>query len=75
MCEPLIDATRAAAILGLHPKTLKGLAASGRIPGMKIGSVWRFRESTLDNWVTSQLECSSPLAAAKKGADSEAAAS
>jgi excisionase family DNA binding protein len=74
-CEPLIDAKRAAAILGIHPKTVKEMAATKRIPGLKIGTVWRFRESVLDNWITSQLQCLSPLAAAKKGADSEAAAS
>ena len=57
-CEPLIDAERAAEILGIHPKTLKRLAADGVIPGMKIGRVWRFRESELDTYIKRQLQWS-----------------
>jgi excisionase family DNA binding protein len=57
-CEPLIDAERAAVILGLHSKTVKRLAQVGRLPGFKIGRVWRFRESSLDEWVRQGLECS-----------------
>jgi excisionase family DNA binding protein len=69
MCEPLIDANKAAEILHLHPKTVKQMAAAGKLPGWKLGSVWRFRESTLDEWLNSQLQCSPPLAAARKGAE------
>src|SRR5260370_23281449 len=63
-CEPLINCRRAAQILGVHPKTVKVMAARGRIPGLKIGSVWRFRESALDAWVNAQLKSCPPLAAA-----------
>jgi len=58
ICEPLIDAERAAEILGLHPKTVKRLAAEGAVPGMKIGRVWRFRESELDAYIVRQLQWS-----------------
>jgi len=57
-CEPLIDAERAAELLQLHPKTVKKLAQSGALPGMKIGRVWRFRESSLDAWMSARLEWS-----------------
>ncbi len=57
-CEPLIDAERAAKILGIHQKTVKRLAAAGVIPGMKIGRVWRFRESELDAYIVRQLQLS-----------------
>ena len=57
-CEPLIDAKRAAKILGVHPKTVKRLAAEGVIPRMKIGRVWRFRESELDAYIVRQLQYS-----------------
>jgi excisionase family DNA binding protein len=57
-CERLIDAERAAEILGVHPKTVKRLAAEGLIPAMKIGRVWRFRESALDAYIAAQLQCS-----------------
>ena len=56
--EPLIDAAEAARILRLHPVTVREMAARGSIPGLKIGKAWRFRASSLDEWVTRQLESS-----------------
>ncbi len=56
--EPLIDAAQAAQILKLHPVTVREMASRGAIPGMKIGKVWRFRASWLDEWVTRQLQSS-----------------
>ena len=57
MCEPLIDADRAAELLRLHPKTVKKMAQSGVLPGMRLGRVWRFRESSLDAWMAERLQC------------------
>jgi len=57
-CEPLISADRAAHLLGIHPKTIKRLAGDGIVPGMRIGKLWRFRESVLDEWMKAQLNCS-----------------
>jgi excisionase family DNA binding protein len=60
-CEPLITADRAAELLKLHEKTVKRLAQAGKLPGMKIGRVWRFRESSLDSWMSAQLQwCGHP---------------
>jgi excisionase family DNA binding protein len=58
-CEPLINVDRAAELLGIHPKTVKRLASEGIIPGMRIGKLWRFRESVLDAWMKAQLNFSS----------------
>lgn len=55
-CEPLIGADRAAELIGVHPKTVKRLAAEGTIPAMRIGKLWRFRESVLDSWMRAQLD-------------------
>jgi excisionase family DNA binding protein len=57
LCEPLITADRAAELLKLHPKTVKKLAQAGELPGMKIGRVWRFRESSIDAWMSARLKC------------------
>jgi excisionase family DNA binding protein len=54
--EPLIDAHEAARMLKLHPVTVRDMAARGTLPGMKIGKVWRFRASSLDEWINSRLE-------------------
>lgn len=59
MCEPLITADQAAKLLKLHPKTIKRLAQAHELPSMKIGRVWRFRESSLDTWMSARLQCSS----------------
>lgn len=58
MCEPLITADQAAELLTLHPKTVKRLAKEGLLPAMKIGRVWRFRESSLDAWMNTHLKYS-----------------
>lgn len=55
MIEGLVDANRAAELLRLHRKTVLKLAQSGEVPAMKLGRVWRFRESSLDAWMTERL--------------------
>ena len=49
--EPLLDIIDAAKLLRIHPKTLRGKAARGIVPGIRIGRVWRFRASMLDEWL------------------------
>ena len=49
--EPLLDSDEAAALLKIHPKTLQRLARNGEICGMQIGKLWRFRVSTLNEWL------------------------
>ena len=52
--EPLLDATEAAALLRMHPNTLRMKARLGEIPGRHIGKYWRFRVSDLNDWVRHQ---------------------
>jgi excisionase family DNA binding protein len=52
--EPLLDDKQAGKMLGLHPKTLQRLARRGDIPAIRIGRYWRFRASTLDQWIENQ---------------------
>jgi len=52
--EPLLDAIEAAALLRMHPTTLKKKARLGEIPGRHIGKYWRFRVSDLNDWVWRQ---------------------
>jgi hypothetical protein len=49
--EPLIDSVKAAAIVGIHPKTLQRYARCSLIPGIQIGGRWRFRASVIDAWI------------------------
>jgi excisionase family DNA binding protein len=49
--EPLLDSTEAAALLKIHPKTLQKMARKGEMAAIQIGRLWRFRASTLNNWL------------------------
>jgi excisionase family DNA binding protein len=49
--EPLLDTAEAAALLQIHPKTLQKLARAGTVSGIRIGKLWRFRASALDEWL------------------------
>jgi excisionase family DNA binding protein len=37
--------------LQIHPKTLQKLARAGTVSGIRIGKLWRFRASALDEWL------------------------
>lgn len=49
--ERLIDSEEAAAIIGIHPKTLQKYARRGLIRGVHVGKLWRFRGSTIEEWI------------------------
>jgi excisionase family DNA binding protein len=53
--ERLLDSDEAAALLGIHKKTLQRMARNGEVPGFQIGDLWRFRASTLNDWLTSRI--------------------
>jgi excisionase family DNA binding protein len=54
--EPLLNAHEAAQLLRMHEKTLQALARAGSVPCVRMGKYWRFRASSLDDWLTMQLE-------------------
>lgn len=48
--EPLLDSEQAAAYVRVHKKTLQRYARNGLVVGLRIGKLWRFRASDLDEW-------------------------
>lgn len=48
--EPLLDSDQAAAYAKVHKKTLQRHARLGMVPGLRVGKLWRFRPSDLDEW-------------------------
>lgn len=40
-----------AKILKLHPFTVTRLAREKKIPGFKVGGVWRFRKDRFERWI------------------------
>jgi len=53
--EQILRSEEAAALLNIHPKTLQRLARKGQIPGFRIGRVWGFRTSVLNQWLESKM--------------------
>ena len=49
--EPLLDLHEAASVLGMHWKTLECKARQKEVPAFKVGKRWRFRLSSLNNWL------------------------
>jgi len=49
--EPLLDSAEAASLLQIHPKTLQKLARAGTVIGIRVGRLWRFRASALNEWL------------------------
>jgi excisionase family DNA binding protein len=55
--EPLLDEIQVGEMLGLHPKTVQRLARSGKLPAIRLGRYWRFRTSSLNDWIAVQCSC------------------
>jgi excisionase family DNA binding protein len=53
--EALLDSHAAAALLGVHPRTLQRMVLRGEIPGVHVGKLWRFRPSSIDQWIDRKL--------------------
>ena len=53
--ERVLNTEEAAALLQIHPKTLQRMARQGVVPAFRIGDLWRFRASSLDDWLRSRL--------------------
>jgi len=53
--EALLDSHAAAALLGVHPRTLQRMVLRGEIPGVHVGKLWRFRPSSIDRWIEQKL--------------------
>jgi excisionase family DNA binding protein len=54
--EPLLSQVEAGQLLQLHEKTVARMARLGQLPAIRMGRYWRFRASTLNQWVNSMLE-------------------
>lgn len=50
----------AAEYLRVHPRTLRMKASQGKIPGAKIGRVWRFHRQQLESWLLQGGALSTP---------------
>ncbi len=49
--EPLWTVDDVASYLRLNPETVRHMARIHKIPGIKIGKVWRFRAEKVKDWL------------------------
>ncbi|MFH1690016.1 MAG: response regulator [Candidatus Eisenbacteria bacterium] len=52
--DNVMNATQAAALLGVHVETVRRLARRGEIPSFKVGTDWRFSREILRRWFEEQ---------------------
>ena len=45
-----------AAYLKVGKRTVYRLAAAKKIPGFKVGGMWRFRQTDIDGWIAAQSD-------------------
>ena len=55
------------AYLKIAEKTLYGYARKGILPGIKIGSAWRFRKVDIDAWLENQRKLTESSSGGKPG--------
>jgi len=48
--ENILTAEEVAEYFRIHPYTVKRLARAGKLPGFKVGGLWRFRKDDIDQW-------------------------
>ena len=53
-----MDAKEAGEYFGVSASAMRVLAKQKRIPAVRIGSVWRFRRSVIENWNGTGVESS-----------------
>lgn len=54
MPDEIMTLKDVAEYLKIAEKTLYGYVQKGRIPGIKIGSAWRFRKAEIEAWLDDQ---------------------
>ncbi|NQT47029.1 MAG: helix-turn-helix domain-containing protein [Candidatus Omnitrophica bacterium] len=54
MGEVILTVRELADYLKMKPITIYKHASEGKLPGFKVGSHWRFKKETIDNWIAGQ---------------------
>jgi excisionase family DNA binding protein len=54
--QTLMDIKQVATYLQINEATAYSWAQSGRLPGIKIGRIWRFRREDLEAWLDDNMQ-------------------
>ena len=52
--KEIMTPREAAEYLQLNIRTIYHLAKTGKLPGRKVGRMWRFKKEVLDKWLSGQ---------------------
>ena len=66
MGDEILTLQEVADFLKLAERTVYGYAQKGLIPGIKIGSAWRFRKADIDTWIEEQRQITEKSTSARK---------
>ena len=58
--EALMDIKQVAAYLQINEATAYNWAQSGKLPGIKIGRIWRFRREDVEAWLDENMRGPKP---------------
>lgn len=56
MPDEILTLKELAAYLKLTEKTAYRLTSEGKLPGFKVGGSWRFKASTIQDWIKENTE-------------------
>lgn len=56
MSDEILTIKELAVYLKLTEKTAYRLVAEGKLPGFKVGGSWRFKVSTIQDWIKENTE-------------------
>lgn len=68
MSDPVLTIKDVADYLKVNERTIYRLAASGNLPGFKVGNSWRFKQSELEQYIAAQHNRNTP---SQPGSDKE----
>ena len=54
--EPLWTVEDIADYLRLEPETVRSMTRDGKLPGFKVGRVWRYKKESIRNWLKNMEE-------------------
>lgn len=54
MSDEILTIKEVADYLKVAEKTIYRLAGNKKLPGFKVGGIWRFRKSEVDHWIDNQ---------------------
>jgi excisionase family DNA binding protein len=71
MPDEIMTLTEVSEYLKIAERTLYGYVQKGMLPGIKIGSAWRFRKSDIDAWLDEQKKLTEASTKSRTGKKKE----